>query len=141
MFPLEGVGLCPLHLGTVGDAPLGLGVNHQEDRLEKRAGSHASRSSVSGPPEPGKLLRSPVTPTPQGLPQSQGPPCDPVLPTEHGRMTYQARSQPGPSPTASGHGRASIQALPRPPVFGWQRPRQLGATPWRRPDLRHLPCP
>ena len=73
MFPLAGVGLCSAHLGTVGDAPLGLGVNHQEDGPKKGAGFHCAKSSMPGPPEPGKLFRSLVTP----LDHPPEPPSEP----------------------------------------------------------------
>ena len=59
MFPLEEVGLCSAHLGTLGDAPLGLGVNHQEEDRKRGLGftvrglqgrDHQSLESFSVPP-------------------------------------------------------------------------------------------
>lgn len=103
MFPLEGVWLCPAHLGTTGNAPLGLGVNHQEDGPEKGAGFHCARS-MPGPPEPGKLLRSPCDPA--------GPPPRASLRAKSRHAAQFCRQHPEGGRKVRGPGPARVPPLP-----------------------------
>lgn len=128
--------------------PAGPRVNHQEDVDQKKGLGFTVRGQCSGPPEPGKLLRSPVTPLdhPQSLPQSQVPPRGPrsadSTRKEDGRCAGQAPPESRlPRPALSLRARAaSAAAVSR--TVGTARPpprflklRDAAVTPQPPPPL------